>query len=230
MDKKRRLYTGLIGVLVCVILLMLVIKAVSGSKEETVSGQTVPSTEVLTRTVVKEVEVPKIVEVEKEITVGMIEEGLQDMGLLITGEYYFTDAVSNSEVKKILGIELGFTESSYIATYDGVVTAGLDFTQVTAVKNDDTKEITVTLPHAQIQNTDIDPETFTLISEKNGVGTRISVDQFNTSLVELENAARDRAVEKGLLDRADKNAEQIIGNFVRGLVGDGSWTVSFVYR
>ena len=48
---------------------MVIIKAVGGSEEESPAGQTLPSTEVLTRTVVKEVEVPKIVEVEKRVEV-----------------------------------------------------------------------------------------------------------------------------------------------------------------
>ena len=172
-------------------------------------------------------EVEKLVEVEKTITAGMIEDGLRDMGVLITDEYYFTEAVSFSSIRKLFSVELPFTESAYLASYDGVVTAGIDFSEIRVAKDDDAHSITVHIPKPDVQNIDIDPNSFRLYSEKSGLGNPLSVSDFNRSLVELEENARTRALERGLLERAEENAAQLIDNFVRGIAGTG-YTVKIV--
>ena len=231
MQNKSRIYLGAIGAVCLLIVIMIIARIVGGGRSEVPSETAPPETKVIRETVIREVEVEKIVEVEKKITVGMVEEGLHDMGVLITGEYYFTDAVSFSKVRTLFNlIELGFTESSYLATYDGVVTAGLDFADISAVINEDLKRVTVTMPHAQIRNIDIDPASFVLYSEKTGIGNPLHASEFNASIVELEEAVRTRSVENGLLDRADENAQKLVENFIRGMIDDEEYIVEFVYR
>ena len=159
----------------------------------------------------------KIVEVERVISAEIMEDGLRDMGVLMTGEYSFTEVVSFSKVSQLWGMELGFTESSYLCSYDGVVTAGVDLSALRVEKDEDTHIITVTRPAAAIQSIDIDPESFALHAEKISRLNPLSAADFNDSLRELENNAAARAVEKGLLTRADSNADKMIRQFVGGL-------------
>ena len=126
-------------------------------------------------------EVEKIVTVEKEITADVIQDGLNDVGVLVTEEYYFTEVVGFSSIKKLFKkLELGITESSYLASYDGVVTAGIDFTKITVSKDSELHTVEVRLPKAEILNVDIDPESFELYSEKTGLGNPISAEDFLT--------------------------------------------------
>lgn len=189
-----------------------------------------PVTQVEIKEVERVVEVEKLVEVEKTITSGILQDGLNDMGVLITQEYYFTDVIGYSSVKKLLktDIQLPFTESSYLASYDGVVTAGIDFSKIKVDKDDDDLLITVSLPKATIQNVDIDPNSFQLHSEKNGLCNPISPADFNQSLVELENSAGQKALERGLLEQADINARAVVQNFVRSLVDTSRYNLLFV--
>ena len=175
----------------------------------------------------KETEVEKIVEVEKEITSSVIEDGLRDIGVLVTQEYYFTDVISFSSVKKLFRVEVPFTETSYLASYDGVVTAGIDFGKVSVVKDDAAGKIVVTLPPAEILNVDVDPETFELYSERTGLGNPLSVEDFNDSIVTLESNVRQKALDKGLLVKADENARAVVRNFIAGLVDTGVYSVVF---
>jgi len=164
---------------------------------------------------VKEVLVPT----EKEITAEIIQDGLRDMGVLITQEYWFTEVMTYSSVQKLFGaLTLGFTESSYVAGYDGVITAGLDFTAIKVEKNEISKTVIITVPKCTIQNVDIDPNSFVLYSERESVTNPISVADYNDSLVELEKNAKEKALKRGVLTEADKNAAAIITNFVSGLV------------
>ena len=170
---------------------------------------------------------PGPIVVEKEVAAETIQEGLNDIGQLITEEYYFTEVVRYSSIKKLFNIELGITASSFLASYDGVVTAGLDFTGIRIQKDEVDKAILVTLPKAQILSVDIDPDSFELYSEKEGLGNPISMEDYNASLTELENSAREKAVKLGVLDRADENARRVIQNFIAGLVDPSAYSVRF---
>lgn len=227
-QKKTRLLIGLILLVVAAIAVIIIVYAASNSKEAaaplTVTPR--PSQEV----VVREKEVEKIITVEKEISSEVLQDGVRELGLLVTDEYYFTEVVSYSSIKKLWKIDLGITESSYLASYDGVVRAGVDLSDASIEKNDVQKRITVTLPAAEITSIDIDPETFQLYSEKAGLGNPISAEDFNNSLVELEATARDKALERGLLDRADENAKALVRNVIAALCDLNEYSLVFVQK
>ena len=222
--KKTRLYLVLIALVVALIAGLIVWHSARRPETALPAVTPRPTPEVI----VHETEVEKIVEVEKEITVDTIEAGLRDIGVLVTQEYFFTDVISFSSVKKLFNVEVGFTESSYLASYDGVVTAGIDFGAVQVEKDDAAGVVRVTLPAAQVLNVDVDPESFELYSEKTGFANPLSVEDFNNSIVTLENSVRDKAVAKGLLTKADENARTVVKNFIAGLVDSSRYTVVFV--
>ncbi len=177
--------------------------------------------------IIKEREVERIVETEKVITAGTIQDGLRDMGKLVTEEYYFTEVISFSSIKKYLKVEWKITESSFLASYDGVIHAGIDFAEIGIEKDDELKKITVRLPQAEIQAVDVDPESLVVYSEKEGIGNRITLEDYNNALIELEKNAKNKALEKGILERADESTERIIRSFIGSLVDTSAYTVAF---
>ena len=224
--KKTRLLVGLIALIALSIVVLIIVHAVRGGRDEpaplTVTPR--PSPEI----VVREKEVEKIVTVEKEIDSAILTDGVREVGVLVTEEYYFTEVVSFSSIKKLWKLDLNITESSYLASYDGVVRAGVDLSKASVEKDDERSVITVTLPAASIQGVDIDPESFQLYSEKAGLGNHISAADFNSSLIELETTAREKAVDRGLLDRAEENAHTLIRNLIGALVDLDEYTLVFV--
>jgi len=163
--------------------------------------------------------------VEKTISVATLQDGLKEMGILITEEYYFTEVVSYSSVKEFLGMKIDATETTYLVGYDGVVTAGVDFTAITVEADEENRVITVHIPAATVQNTVVDTGSFTLYSEKQGWWNPASAADYNASLKELETNARGKALEKGLLTRADENAQKLICNFIRSFAEAADYTV-----
>ena len=224
--KKTGLLVGLIVLILAAIAVLIAVHSLRGGRESAVPAAVTPrpSAEVI----VREKEVEKIVTVEKEISADILRDGVREVGVLVTEEYYFTEVVSFSSIKKLWNIDLGITESSYLASYDGVVRAGVDLTGAEVAKDDEQKRITVTLPAAEIQGVDIDPESFQLYSEKAGLGNRLSAEDFNNSLVELEATAREKAIARGLLERADENARVLIRNLIGALVDLNEYTLEFV--
>ena len=163
---------------------------------------------------------------EHTISTEIIEEGLQEMGFLVTQEYDCTGVLSNSKMKSILGINLPFTESSYLVSYDATVTAGIDFTNI-SVEIDETKqEIIIHLPEAQIGNVSIDPDSFTKYEEKDGLGTKMTITDYNDSLQQFEETVTAKAIEKGLLEKAAANAQTIIANFVQSIITDAHYHIT----
>ncbi len=223
---KQTFYAVLIFVIAAVILGIVVFWLIRGGNQKVTTEVPVPkpSTDSFAPAA------PKLIEIEKEISVDTVEDGLRDMGILITDEYYFTEVVSFSSVKKFFktDIKLPFTESNYLAGYDGVVTAGPDFAATRVEKDDASKTVTITLPKAQIRNVDIDPNSFKLFSEKQGFTNPFSAEDFNSSLIELETSARQKALQKGILDRADENAVSIVTNFVSNLIDMSEYHVKVV--
>lgn len=222
--KKEKLYLALIPAVVLVIALVLLLYPRSGRD----AAEESPAENAAEGTVITK-EVEKIVEVEKTVTVETLEQGLNDMGVLITEEYYFTDLMSFSSIKRFLKTDyvLPFTESSYLVSYDGAVNAGLDLGAARIEKDDDQMRITVHIPKASIQTVNIDLNSFQLREEKNGIGNRLSVQDFNTSLQELEDGARQKALERGLLDKADENARAVITRFIGSLVDLSAYALEF---
>ena len=226
--RNTKLLIGLIALIVLAIGVLVILHAVKNGRDrpEPVAVTPRPSAEVI----VREKEVEKIVTVEKEITSEILRDGVREVGVLETEEYYFTEVVGYSSVKKLWNIELGITESSYLVSYDGVVRAGVDLSGAEVVKDDEKGCITVTLPAAEIQSVDIDPESFRLYSEKAGLGNHISAEDFNNSLIELETTAREKALERGLLERADGNARVLIRNLIGALIDLNAYSIEFVTR
>ena len=227
MKNSKRVYLILIAAVVLVTAVLALVWALRDDAVKSVPQPAVTSAPV--KQTKKVVEVEKIVEVEKSISGEIIQDGLRDMGFLVTEEYYFTEVISYSSVKKLFKtITLGITESSYLASYDGIISAGLDFEKISVEKDDENKVITIRLPKSEVKYMEIDTDSFVLYSEKEGLGNKITLNDYNDSLIELEKNAKNKAVDRGLLKRADENAKLVISNFVKSLVDTSDYTVRYV--
>ena len=215
-DQKNRIRLISIAALAVVIIILLVIGLTKKQPEVQPAASLQPQVEIQT------VEKEKIVEVEKKITSEVIQDGLNNMGFLISQEYYFTEVVEYSSIKTLLKINIPFTQSGYLISYDGIVEAGIDMTQAKVKKDDDQRTITITLPQPVIKSVSIDFDSFQVYSEKESIFNPITVEDYNNSLKELEATAREKAVERGVLEQAEKNARVVISGFISGLVDLGN--------
>ncbi len=147
------------------------------------------------------------------VSVDTVEDGLRNMGTLITQEYYFTQVEKYTKDKKVLGV---FNSSSELAySYDGSVTAGIDFEKIELEKDDETKTITVVIPPSEIQNVNIDKSSFKVFSEKDSLWNPMNMEDYNDSLKNFEEAAKQKALDSGILERSDEQAQLLINGFIR---------------
>ena len=171
---------------------------------------------------------PKEEKVLVTVNVETIEDGLENMGVLVTQEYYFTQVETYTKEKKILNFinsESGFTYS-----YDGKVTAGIDFGKVTVTKDEDTKTLTVEIPYSELEATDIDMDSFKIYSEKESLWNSLDLEDYNMSMAEFEETAERKAIDSGILERSNEQAKELIKNFIVNMPGTENYTIEFVQR
>ncbi len=154
-----------------------------------------------------------------------IEDGLRDMGVLITQEYYFTQVEKYTKEKKILNVIN--SSSEFIYSYDGSVSAGIDFGGITLDKDDENKTITVNIPKSEIQTVNIDTNTFQVYSEKDSLWNPMKLEDFNASLTDFEDAAKQKALDNGILKKSDDHARVLITNFIKNFASVSDYQVDF---
>jgi len=219
MDNKKQsqnriyLYVSATAILLAVILAVLFAAGRSADRTET------------DRTVTSKTEKEKRDKVLISIGTETIREGLANMGVMITQEYYFTQVETYTKEKNIFLIipsSSGFTYS-----YDGAVMAGVDLTQVSVKTDEDKKVITVGMPPSEIQAVTIDKETFRIYSEKDSIWNPLKLEDYNISLVEFEEAAKEKALAGGILERSDAQARNLVRGFIESLPNISGYTVEF---
>ena len=177
----------------------------------------------MTATTIKEKE--KKDKVVISVSTDTIQDGLANMGVLITQEYYFTQVEKYTKEKTFLKFITSSSEFMY--SYDGAVMAGIDFEKIEIKTDEDRKIITVDMPDSEIQAVTIDKNTFKIYSEKDSLWNPLKLEDYNISLVEFEDAAKEKAIASGILGRSDEQARNLVREFISSLPNTGEYTISF---
>lgn len=177
----------------------------------------------MTATTIKEKE--KKDKVVIAVSTDTIQDGLANMGVLITQEYYFTQVEKYTKEKTFLKFITSSSEFMY--SYDGAVMAGIDFEKIEIKTDEDRKIITVDMPDSEIQAVTIDKDTFKIYSEKDSLWNPLKLEDYNISLVEFEDAAKEKAIASGILGRSDEQARNLVREFISSLPNTGEYTISF---
>ena len=177
----------------------------------------------MTATIIKEKE--KKDKVVISASTDTIQDGLANMGVLITQEYYFTQVEKYTKEKTFLKFITSSSEFMY--SYDGAVMAGIDFEKIEIKTDEDRKIITVDMPDSEIQAVTIDKDTFKIYSEKDSLWNPLKLEDYNISLVEFEDAAKEKAIASGILGRSDEQARNLVREFISSLPNTGEYTISF---
>lgn len=177
----------------------------------------------MTATTIKEKE--KKDKVVISVSTDTIQDGLANMGVLVTQEYYFTQVEKYTKEKTFLKFIISSSEFMY--SYDGAVMAGIDFEKIEIKTDEDRKIITVDMPDSEIQAVTIDKDTFKIYSEKDSLWNPLKLEDYNISLVEFEDAAKEKAIASGILGRSDEQARNLVREFISSLPNTGEYTISF---
>lgn len=153
-------------------------------------------------------------DVSEEVILGIVDTELRAVGELATMEYLYTDANRFSDPKTIFDIDLPFTTKHIVAKWDGVIKAGIDITAVTSEVDEAARTLTFFLPAAKILSHEIDETSFETLDEKAGLFNPIRADDVITLERVSKDAMERRAIESGLLEKAEENARATIAGLM----------------
>lgn len=160
------------------------------------------------------------------ISTETIREGLANMGFLVTQEYYFTNVETYTKEKKVF-FNMIDSSSQMVFKYDGQVFAGVDFEKITITKDDATRTVTIDIPDAEIHSVAIDKDSFESYSEKDSLWNPLKLDDYNAAMAEYEKTAKQKALDSGILERADEQAKAIVQNFVNSFPATAEYTIVY---
>lgn len=222
--KNQRFNQNKIYIAICVIsvivILWLIIDMSLPEKKRPVINQ-LESEEVDKETTSSKYVIEKV-----EVETDVIKEELEAVGKLTTAEYYFTQVETYSKTKSYFGI--WSAESEFIFSYDGVVSAGIDFSKIKVEKDEDNNKITVIIPNATIQYTEIYYDSFKKYLEDESIWNKLDIDDYNKSMKDFESSANKKAKDNKIIENANDNALIIIKNLVDNLLSDTDYKIEYV--
>lgn len=155
-----------------------------------------------------------------------IEENITKLVELSTVKYNYTNIVEYKDNIQLKGINLPFTSKNFIVKYSGYIKAGLDLeTLDIRIIDKDVIEVKVDKP-AILENV-ISEEDVYFFDEKNAIFNKLSFKDLYSVLIEEKEKMEEEVLEKGLLNDAEKNGEEIIQSFLEGV---GFKTINIIFR
>lgn len=151
--------------------------------------------------------------------------GFEDIGEMATQAAYCTEVNVTDESRQIYGFNIPFTQSKYIYSYDVVVKAGIDFDEIEWSLEE--QEIRVKLPKTKILSCEIDEDSFEVYHEKESIFKQITLEDNNDARMEMKENAEKDAIEKGILENARTNAENILTGFFGKVYDLSEYTIVF---
>ena len=214
-NNLNKIYLGVAAAAVLIAVVLCVDYGVSRKAEKSESAQTA--------TTIAEKE--KKDKVYISVSTETIQDGLANMGILVTQEYYFTQVERYTKEKTFLKFITSSSEFMY--SYDGAVTAGVDLQQVSVHTDEERGVISIDLPDSEIQAVTIDRDTFRIYSERESLWNPLKLEDYNISLAEFEDAAKEKALANGILERSDEQAQKLVREFAGSLPNTSGYTIEF---
>ena len=151
----------------------------------------------------------------------------ENIGELATQSAYTTEVQVIDDSQKLFGIEVPFTQSKQIYSYNVNIKAGYDFTKVTYDVNEEAKTITVSLPEVQTLSKELDTDSFKVYHEQSSAFTHIDLETQNKATSEMCERAEQDAIDNGLYENAEKNAELVLKGFFSSAYDLDEYTLEF---
>lgn len=163
------------------------------------------------------VNVPVVLEpVTPEIVQKVLSSKIVEISELATAEYIFTNADKFQDTAHVAKVLDWMTKKAFVQKWDGKIKAGVkvDNLQINIEDN----VITITMPAAEILSYEIDYDSVEVLDEKNNIFNQITIADKAKFDKETKESMVNRAIENGLLEKAQKNAENVILNLVTGTI------------
>ena len=161
---------------------------------------------------------------EPQITGDLLASQLRSVQELVTVSYYYTNMGRFENQVDFYGWKVPFTTKSFIVSYDGVIKAGVDLEQLQVSIGGG--EVTVTLPESRIISHEIPEDSLEVFDASDNLFNHITIEDYTAFTQDQKSAMEQRAVDGGLLDRANQEARTAVDSLLRIMPGLEEYTLT----
>lgn len=146
------------------------------------------------------------------ITSSVIGSELKEANDLITSNYNYSRFGKYENSLELNGWSIPLTNKNFLLQYNGTIQCGLDLDQVKIDITDQT--ITVHTGKIKVLSHTIDEDSIQVYDEKNNLFNPIKVSDYKNFAIQEKKTALKEAKEKGLEEKAQKNAKKAIKKII----------------
>ena len=165
-------------------------------------------------------------EAEPVITGDLLGEHLRSAQELVTVAYYYTSMGRFENQVDFYGWKVPFTAKSFIVSYDGVIKAGVDLSQVQVEVDEIRQAVTVRLPASRILSHEIPEDSIEVFDESDNLFNRITIEDYTGFTLDQKKAMEQRAEDNGLHTSADEKARAAVESLLTLMPGMESYTLT----
>lgn len=144
----------------------------------------------------------------------LIQERVVELSELTTLKYEYSKAMINRDDKKIPLTDIRFAETIKLVEYKGYMKAGSDLSKAKVVYDEESNQITVRVPKAEILDNVVETENMHVEDVKGNIffdpPTQQLIDDINVEKKEFE----EEKINQGFLTEADKRTEEVLKSFL----------------
>ena len=149
------------------------------------------------------------------VTVNTIKKILKPASELVTGKYFYTNAVSDEDPISIKGLDLPGTTNKYVFTYDGTISAGYDLSKATVDVDNEKKTIFISMPKMEILSSEVDDKSFDIKYKSSSVFNDSDLERNKDTMAKCKERMEKKAMEDGNFVKLTKNnAETVLKSFL----------------
>lgn len=160
------------------------------------------------------------------ITSETLKEQLNAVCDLVTEEYAYHNADKLEQNQSwLFGWTRPFSTKSALVTYDGIIKAGVDLSRVMPEVDEEKHTITIALPASRITDNNIPQESIQVVEIKNGLFNPVTIKDYNEFISQQKAVMQEKAIDQGILEKADQNAQNVIRTLLSALPGMSEYTL-----
>jgi hypothetical protein len=153
---------------------------------------------------------------ETSILSDTVEEQVSKILELSTVKYNYTNVVSYKDNKKFNEMNIPFTSKGFLIKYSGYIKAGIDLETV-EVNVKDKKSVEIVLDKPKVFDNVINEEDVYVYDERESIFNQLKIEDLYDVLVKEKKNMEEEVINKGLLNEAQKNAEEILNSFLQNM-------------
>ncbi len=150
-----------------------------------------------------------------------VELTFDDIAELATEEYHITNIGQyTSDYLKAFGLNIPFTQKSFMLKYKAVVKAGIkDISKINYYRKDEAQKYVITCPEVTVfEEPAIYQDSIEVYDEKDGLFNKVSISDMADFEVGEEEKVREIAIDDGLIQKAEARVKNLLIEHAKALL------------